>query len=83
MKFRLLGQTGLYVSELCLGTMTYGSVGFWEIMGGLDQAAVSAQVKYAFDRGINFIDFFSELMRRLKRGMKKMGLNFSATFKFQ
>ena len=56
MKFRLLGQTGLYVSELCLGTMTYGSVGFWEIMGGLDQAAVSAQVKYAFDRGINFID---------------------------
>ena len=56
MKYRLLGQTGLYVSELCLGTMTYGSVGFWEVMGGLDQAAVSAQVKYAFDRGINFID---------------------------
>ena len=56
MKYRLLGKTGLYVSELCLGTMTYGSVGFWEIMGGLDQAAVSAQVKYAFDRGINFID---------------------------
>ncbi len=56
MKYRLLGQTGLYVSELCLGTMTYGSAGFWEIMGGLDQAAVSAQVKYAYDRGINFID---------------------------
>jgi aryl-alcohol dehydrogenase-like predicted oxidoreductase len=56
MKYRLLGQTGLYVSELCLGTMTYGSAGFWEVMGGLDQAAVNAQVKYAFDRGINFID---------------------------
>ncbi|MHB1014227.1 MAG: aldo/keto reductase [Desulfurivibrionaceae bacterium] len=56
MKYRLLGQTGLYVSELCLGTMTYGSAGFWEVMGGLDQAAVSAQVKYAFDQGINFID---------------------------
>jgi aryl-alcohol dehydrogenase-like predicted oxidoreductase len=56
MKYRLLGQTGLYVSELCLGTMTYGSAGFWEIMGGLDQAAVSAQLKYAFDRGVNFID---------------------------
>jgi aryl-alcohol dehydrogenase-like predicted oxidoreductase len=56
MRYRLLGQTGLYVSELCLGTMTYGSAGFWEIMGGLDQAAVSAQIKYAFDRGINFID---------------------------
>jgi len=56
MKYRLLGQTGLYVSEMCLGTMTYGSAGFWEIMGGLDQAAASAQVKYAFDRGVNFID---------------------------
>jgi aryl-alcohol dehydrogenase-like predicted oxidoreductase len=56
MKYRLLGQTGLYVSELCLGTMTYGSAGFWEVMGGLDQAAVSAQLKYAFERGINFID---------------------------
>ena len=56
MKYRLLGQTGLYVSELCLGTMTYGNAGFWEVMGGLDQAAVSAQVKYAFDQGINFID---------------------------
>ena len=56
MKYRLLGQTGLYVSELCLGTMTFGSAGFWEVMGGLDQAAVSTQVKCAFDRGINFID---------------------------
>jgi aryl-alcohol dehydrogenase-like predicted oxidoreductase len=56
MKYRLLGQTGLYVSELCLGTMTYGSAGFWQVMGGLDQAAVNAQLKYAFDRGVNFID---------------------------
>ncbi|MEJ2226603.1 MAG: aldo/keto reductase [Syntrophobacterales bacterium] len=56
MKYRLLGQTGLYVSELCLGTMTYGSAGFWEVMGGLDQTEVSAQLKFAFDRGINFID---------------------------
>ena len=56
MKYRLLGQTGLYVSELCLGTMTFGSAGFWQVMGGLDQAAVKAQLKYAFERGINFID---------------------------
>jgi len=56
MKYRLLGQTGLYVSELCLGTMTYGSAGFWKVMGGLDQKAVTAQVKYAFERGVNFID---------------------------
>lgn len=56
MRYRLLGRTGLYVSELCLGTMTYGGKGFWEVMGGLQQEAVNAQVKYAFDAGINFID---------------------------
>ena len=56
MRYRLLGRTGLYVSELCLGTMTYGGKGFWEVMGGLQQEAVDAQVKYAFEAGINFID---------------------------
>jgi aryl-alcohol dehydrogenase-like predicted oxidoreductase len=56
MKYRLLGSTGLYVSEICLGTMTYGSAGFWEVMGGLQQPDVTAQVKRAFDAGINFID---------------------------
>lgn len=56
MKYRLLGQTGLYVSELCLGTMTFGSAGFWQVMGGLGQEAVTAQVKYAFEQGVNFID---------------------------
>jgi aryl-alcohol dehydrogenase-like predicted oxidoreductase len=56
MRYNLLGQTGLYVSELCLGTMTFGGKGFWEVMGGLKQDAVNAQVKEAFDAGINFID---------------------------
>jgi len=28
-KYRLFGKTGLYVSELCLGTMTFGGKGFW------------------------------------------------------
>jgi aryl-alcohol dehydrogenase-like predicted oxidoreductase len=32
-RYRLLGNTGLYVSELCLGTMTYGGRGSWEVMG--------------------------------------------------
>ena len=56
MKYRLLGSTGLYVSELCLGSMTFGSAGFWEVMGGLQQEAVTAQLKRAFAAGINFID---------------------------
>src|SRR5450830_476303 len=56
MKYRLLGRTGLYVSELCLGTMTFGDQGFWKVMGGLGQEAVNTLVKQAFDAGVNFID---------------------------
>jgi aryl-alcohol dehydrogenase-like predicted oxidoreductase len=56
-RYHLLGQTGLYVSELCLGTMTYGgSKGIWENIGSLQQDAVNEQVKFAFESGINFID---------------------------
>jgi len=57
MRYRLLGQTGLYVSELCLGTMTYGgNGGIWETIGNLQQEAVNEQVRFAVDAGINFID---------------------------
>lgn len=56
MRYRLLGRTGLYVSELCLGTMTFGGQGFWKVMGGLDQDAATALVKRSFDAGVNFID---------------------------
>ena len=57
MRYHLLGQTGLYVSELCLGTMTYGGdKGLWETIGNLQQDAVNEQVKFAVDAGINFID---------------------------
>ena len=56
MKYRLLGRTGLYVSELCLGTMTFGDQGFWKVMGGLGQDAATTLVKQAFDAGVNFID---------------------------
>ena len=57
MRYNLLGQTGLYVSELCLGTMTYGGAGgIWAAIGNLQQEAVNAQLRTAFDAGINFID---------------------------
>jgi aryl-alcohol dehydrogenase-like predicted oxidoreductase len=56
MKYRLLGHTGLYVSEMCLGAMTFGSDGFWKVMGGLEQNAVNQLVKRSYDAGINFID---------------------------
>ena len=57
MRYRLLGRTGLYVSELCLGTMTFGGTSaVWKTIGGMDQAASTAMVKQAFDAGVNFID---------------------------
>ena len=41
MKFRQLADTGVFVSELCLGTMTFGGRGgMWEVIAGLDQAGV-------------------------------------------
>lgn len=57
MKYRLLADTGVFVSELCLGTMTFGGRGqMWEVIGGLDQPAVDAIVGRALDAGVNFID---------------------------
>ena len=57
MKFRPLADTGVFVSELCLGAMTFGGRGqMWEMIGGLDQAAVDGIVHRAIEGGINFID---------------------------
>jgi len=57
MKYRLLADTGVFVSELCLGAMTFGGRGqMWEVIGGLDQAAVDAIVHRALDAGVNFVD---------------------------
>jgi aryl-alcohol dehydrogenase-like predicted oxidoreductase len=56
MRYRLLGRTGLYVSEICLGTMTFGGQGFSKRIGGLAQDTATAFVKEAFDAGVNFID---------------------------
>jgi aryl-alcohol dehydrogenase-like predicted oxidoreductase len=56
MRYRLLGRTGLFVSEICLGAMTYGGRGRWEVVGTLGLTQVQAQIKAAFDAGVNFID---------------------------
>lgn len=57
MKYRVLADTGVFVSELCLGAMTFGGRGqMWETIGGLDQKAVDEMVGRALDAGINFID---------------------------
>jgi len=58
MRYIPLGRTGLFVSELCLGTMTFGGgdAGIWGQIGRLDQAEADGLVGRALDAGINFID---------------------------
>lgn len=57
MRMRQLGHSGLFVSELCLGTMTFGgSDGIWGMIGQLQQQQVDELVAAALAAGINFID---------------------------
>lgn len=58
MKYNLLGNTGLLVSELCFGTMTFGgqNAGIWENIGKLQQQEVNDMMKAVTEAGINFID---------------------------
>ena len=56
MKYNLLGKTGLKVSGLCLGTMTFGGSGRFAAVGSLGQEAVDGLMKTALDAGVNFID---------------------------
>ncbi|MCW2306743.1 aldo/keto reductase [Rhodobium gokarnense] len=56
MRYKPLGRTGLLVSELCFGTMTFGGRGFWQAIGSLGQDDADALMRTALDGGINFID---------------------------
>jgi aryl-alcohol dehydrogenase-like predicted oxidoreductase len=59
MKYNQLGRTGLFVSEIALGTMTFGGnadAGFWRAIGELQQAQVDPIVERALAAGVNFID---------------------------
>ena len=56
MRYNRLGQTGLVVSELCLGAMTFGNKPSAFFQHDLDQAGSTALVRQALDGGINFID---------------------------
>ncbi len=57
MRYNRLGHSGLFVSELCLGTMTFGgSDDMWGQIGKLEQDEADSLVRTALDAGINFID---------------------------
>ena len=66
MKMRFLGQTGIRVSELCFGTMTFGGRGdFFKIAGEVDQKEADIMVAMALDAGINFFDTADEYSQGL------------------
>ncbi|HEY5593020.1 MAG TPA: aldo/keto reductase [Paludibacter sp.] len=80
MKYNELGKTGVLVSELCLGTMTFGGKGYWEAIGKLSQDEVNQIIKTSLDSGINFIDTanaYSEGLSETMLGesLKKLGVS--------
>jgi len=57
MRYRPLGRTGQFVSEICLGTMTFaGGAGIWRAIGTVEQKGATALVERALAAGVNFID---------------------------
>lgn len=70
MEYRFLGRTGIRVSPLCVGTMTYGNT--------TDQDEADRLVQRAWDAGLNFFDTAnvyvgSESERVLGKSVKKLG----------
>jgi aryl-alcohol dehydrogenase-like predicted oxidoreductase len=77
MEYRRLGNTGLRVSELCLGTMTFGSK-FYSI-AAVDQSGANEMVARALEAGVNFFDTadvysYGESEEILGRAFKEAGV---------
>ncbi|GAA0531294.1 aldo/keto reductase [Rhizomicrobium palustre] len=79
MRYRMLGNTGFFVSEICLGTMTFGGKGFFEAVGKVDQKTATSLVERALSAGVNFLDtadVYSEGMSEqlLGQALKDLGV---------
>jgi aryl-alcohol dehydrogenase-like predicted oxidoreductase len=80
MEYKTLGNTGLLVSTLCLGTMTFhGGGGRFRVVGQVDQAGAEALVGRAFDAGVNFFDTADvysegESEKALGEAIRKLGI---------
>jgi aryl-alcohol dehydrogenase-like predicted oxidoreductase len=80
MKYNFLGGTGVVVSELCFGTMTFGGKGYWENIGKVQQKEVNDLMKVVVGSGINFIDTanvysYGESEKLLGQSIIDVGLN--------
>ncbi len=56
MRLRFLGNTGIKVSEICFGTMTFGGRGFWKTIGTVSKREAEELVHLALEAGVNFFD---------------------------
>jgi aryl-alcohol dehydrogenase-like predicted oxidoreductase len=82
MKYNQLGRTGLFVSEICLGAMTFGGnadAGMWKAIGGLGQDEVDGIIGRALAAGVNFIDTadvysFGHSERLVGQAIKNLGV---------
>jgi aryl-alcohol dehydrogenase-like predicted oxidoreductase len=81
MRYNRLGDTGLQVSELCLGTMTFsGQNYFGGVIGTLDQKAATGLIGRALEARINFIDTadvysLGESEKMTGRALKDLGID--------
>src|SRR5271167_1933743 len=80
MKYNRLGQTGLYVSEICLGTMTFsGENYFGGVIGTLGQKDATALIARSLEARVNFIDTanvysFGESEKMTGQALKDLGV---------
>ena len=56
MEYRQLGYSGLYVSAMTLGTMTFGGKGGFSAVGSTDVEVATRQVDMCLDAGVNLFD---------------------------
>jgi aryl-alcohol dehydrogenase-like predicted oxidoreductase len=80
MQYKTLGDTGLLVSTVCFGCMTFhGGSGIWSKIGQVDQAGADALVKGSIDAGVNFFDTADvysdgESEKTLGQSLKNLGI---------
>lgn len=81
MRYNQLGNTGMFVSELCLGTMTFGAAdgSFWGAIADVDQDAADRIVEKSLAAGVNFIDTadvysFGNSERLLGQALRNLGV---------
>ena len=82
MRYKQLGRTGMFVSEICLGAMTFGGnadAGFWQAIGTLGQGDVDGIIGRALEAGVNFIDTadvysYGQSERLVGQALKNLGV---------